>query len=173
MVWLDFAGERFNTERDYVCSFKHENQVVAKTALEIVGQSVGLVEWDVRCQTPDPSTYLTDSNKNHLLTISVYHSQSGLRVHTFSTQFTYFAYLELYEVYPQLVSENGDTPLTITVGNLLTDTTLYESPLTCRFSLTYYPDDDDGAQAGEIVYIAATIIDDTSVTCLSPDLSGL
>ena len=100
VVWLDFEGERFKTDREYVCVFKDEKtEVVAKTELKILSQTSD-GNWSLRCQTPDPNSYLTDPQTSHKLAISVYHVHSGLRVHAFSTRFTYFAYLELLSVAP-------------------------------------------------------------------------
>ena len=78
----------------------------------------------------------------HKLQIAVYHRDSGLRVHKFAQTFTYYAYLELSSVYPLLASEHGGTPLTIVVNNLLTDNSLYESPLQCRFAIDFSPQED-------------------------------
>ena len=62
----------------------------------------------------------------HTLIVSVYQVASGLKVHTFSHHFTYFAYLKLIGVHPLFGSDKGGTPLRVSTANLLTDLNLYE-----------------------------------------------
>ena len=76
--------------------------------------------------------------------------------------------MDLKSLYPLLGSENGGTPLLIAVDNLLTDPTLYESPLKCRYELDYSPSD-----PANYYYTDATILSAVQVTCLTPDISAL
>ena len=150
-----------------MCLFKlldSYDQLSAKTSLEVLSST------EVRCQSPEPSTYL-NAVSTHRLQVKVYHIASGKQVYTFSAPFTYYAYSKLVSVFPLFGSENGGNTLLISVENLITDENLYESPLMCRFGFDYSPEDESSYQ--DYFYTEATILSANQVTCPTADVSSL
>jgi hypothetical protein len=84
----------------------------------------------ITCQTP-----IMLQNQTISLLVQIYRDD-GVFVHEMSTNFTYFSYNELPEIYPLLAPASTPTQLLIKVKNLVVNN-LRVSPLMCKFNFKF------------------------------------
>ena len=177
IVQIQFTGERFATDQEYVCVFTPQSLQPASVKQPAQTRVQVLSETEAQCPSPEPSAYLNEEIGTHLLEVTVVHLPSSIKVHTFSQAFTYFAYLELVEVFPLFGSEKGGTPLRVTVQNLITSEPLYESPLSCRFAFDFSPNYPDppppDSPPATFFYSHGRILSSSAVECPTPDVTSL
>lgn len=107
----------------------------------------------------------------HELSVTLVHS-SGLTVHRFGKQFTYFSYLKIQSVYPDFGTAAGATLLEISVKDIAVK---YDYPVKCRFSFDF--SDETISSFETAATIVPTMSTDSlqydgqvSVLCRTPDV---
>ena len=76
--------------------------------------------------TPNIGEYLSEleadyERSSHQFKVSLYHKESGLKIHTYSNTFTYYEYIEIDSMYPLIGTDNGGTLLTLQVRKIVLD----------------------------------------------------